>query len=46
MDDKLQEEIRLIDAFGPIIEELKSLLNAPNYFISEHVDKLINTQFG
>ena len=42
MDDKLQEEIRLIDAFGPIIDELKSLLNAPNYFISEHVDKLIN----
>ena len=42
MNEKLQEEFELINAFGPIIKELKSLLNDPNYFISEHVDKLIN----
>ena len=42
MDNQIEERFGLIDAFAPIIEELKSLLNKPNSFISEHVDKLIN----
>ena len=41
-EEKIEKELKFIDEFAPFLEELKSLLNSPNYFISEHVYKLIN----